>query len=57
MITIQGIIINGAFSPETIPNTNFGSHFDGENFIYFESIEEKEEFYNNLNQEQNNGNN
>jgi len=51
MIIIQGIIINGAFSPETIPNTNFGNHFDGENFIYFESIEEKEEFYNNLNQE------
>lgn len=54
MITVQAIIVNGAFSPEIIPSDlTFGSHFDGEVFTYFESQEEKEEFYNNLN---NNGN-
>lgn len=55
MVSVQAIIVNGAYSPEVVPNLTFGSHFDGEVFIYFENEEEKEEFYNNLNNT-NNGN-
>lgn len=56
MIIIPAIIINGGCSPQTVPNVNLGNHFDGENFIFFETEEEKQIFYNNLNNESDNGN-
>jgi hypothetical protein len=43
MIGIKSILINNGYSPESIP-TQFGSHFDGEQFIFFESKEEQENF-------------
>ncbi len=38
--------ING--SPEYIPNTKFGSLFTGEKFIFFESNEERENYFNSI---------
>jgi hypothetical protein len=43
MIEVKAILINNGYSPESIP-TQFGSHFDGEKFIFFESKEEQETF-------------
>ena len=43
MIEIKAILTNGGYSPESLP-TKFGSHFDGEKFIFFESKEEQETF-------------
>lgn len=48
MIIVNAIIIEGAYSPEYIPNTLFGCHFDGTNFIFFNSAEEAEQYYNTL---------
>jgi glycine cleavage system H lipoate-binding protein len=48
MITINAINNNGSFEPETLPNTTFGSHFDGVSFFFFESKKEAENFYNEL---------
>lgn len=31
--------------PDYVPETNLGSNFDGVNFIYFESENEKVEYY------------
>ncbi len=47
MIEIKAILANGGYSPKSIP-TQFGSHFDGEQFIFFESKEEQELFYDEL---------
>ena len=44
MITVNSIDNNGSFKPEIIPNTTFGSHFDGNKYYFFESDEEKEQF-------------
>jgi len=52
MITINAINNNGSFEPETLPNTTFGSHFDGVSFFFFESKEEADTFYDELNSEQ-----
>lgn len=48
MIIVKAILINGNYSPEYIPDTHFGSHFDGINFIFFETQEEANNFYNSL---------
>jgi hypothetical protein len=48
MITIESIEINGAKEPKEIPNTRLGNHFDGENFYFFESEEERKAFYDEL---------
>ena len=45
MITIKAIEVDGVLNPETTPDTQFGNHCDGENFYFFESIEEQKEFY------------
>ena len=45
MITVIGVNNNGCFEPESIPETTLGSHFDGVNFYFFESEEEKTNFY------------
>jgi len=44
MIEIENI--NG--KPKTIPDSKLGHHFDGEKFIFFESIEDKETYFNNI---------
>jgi hypothetical protein len=44
MITVNSIDNNGSFKPEMIPETTFGSHFDGDKYYFFESDEEKEQF-------------
>lgn len=38
-IQVNAILIEGAFSPQSIP-ANFGNYFDGEYFYFFESEEE-----------------
>jgi hypothetical protein len=43
MIEVKANFINNGYSPESIP-TQFGNHFDGEQFIFFESKEEQENF-------------
>lgn len=48
MITVKAI--NG--SPESIPVKHFGSTFDGSNFRFFESEQEKQNFYASLPQKQ-----
>lgn len=48
MITIEAI--NG--SPESIPAKHFGSTFDGVSFHFFESEQEKQNFYTSLPQSQ-----
>ena len=48
MIMIQAILNNGGFSPKEIPDTKFGSHFDGEKYCFFESEEERKAFYDEL---------
>jgi hypothetical protein len=45
MIEVQNI--NG--SPEFIPNNIFGQHFNGQTFIFFETEQEKNDFYDSLN--------
>ena len=45
MIEVQNI--NG--SPAHIPNNVVGQHFDGEKFIFFESLQEKNDFLESLN--------
>jgi hypothetical protein len=45
MITEKVIIIDGILTPEKTPNTDFGNHCDGENFYFFESESERQEFY------------
>jgi hypothetical protein len=45
MITVKAIFENETAKPEYIPETNLGSNFDGVNFIYFESENEKIEYY------------
>jgi hypothetical protein len=47
MIVVKGIEIDGMFYPEYVPQTDFGCNFDGTNFIYFETQEEADEYYNN----------
>jgi hypothetical protein len=48
MITITAIFTGSEFEPESIPNTTYGSHFDGKNYYFFESDEERIKFYENL---------
>jgi hypothetical protein len=48
MITITAIYTGSEFEPESIPNTTFGSHFDGVNYYFFENDEERIKFYENL---------
>lgn len=48
MIKIKAIIKDNNASPESIPNTEFGRSFDGENYYYFETEEENEEYHNAL---------
>ena len=48
MIKVESIEINGIFSPVEITETKFGSHFDGVFFYFFESEQEKLNFYLNL---------
>lgn len=45
MIIIDAIKVDGVLIPETKPDTNFGSHCDGEKFYFFESESERNEFY------------
>jgi hypothetical protein len=42
MRIIPAIIKDGAAYPETIPDLKFGNFFDGENYFYFESEQERE---------------
>ena len=48
MIIEKAIVVNGGLSPENIHITEFGSHCDGENFYFFESTEEAQQFYENV---------
>jgi len=46
MITVKAIFNeDGTAQPEYIPETNLGSNFDGVNFVYFESEQEKVDYY------------
>ena len=46
MITVKAIFNeDGTAQAENIPETKLGSNFDGVNFIYFESENEKVEYY------------
>lgn len=47
MITVKAIFIEGAYSPETNETKGFGSHFDGVNFYFFESDDDRDNFYKN----------
>lgn len=51
MIVVNSILIDGVATPETTPDTKFGNHCDGENFYFFESEEEKHEFYFNFDEQ------
>jgi len=44
MKIIKAIITDGAAKPESIPDLKFGNFFDGENFNYFESNQEREQW-------------
>lgn len=44
MIKVKAIFNDGTASPEYIPETKFGSLFNGTDFIYFESDEERIEY-------------
>lgn len=48
MIIVPAIISeDNTAKPEYIPeNLNFGSHFDGQNFCFFQSQEDAQNFYN-----------
>lgn len=48
MITVKAIFEDETAKPEYIPETKLGSNFDGVNFVFFESEEEKTEYYKNL---------
>jgi hypothetical protein len=48
MITIKAIFNGSEFEPESFPNTIYGSHFDGTNYYFFESDEERIKFYEKL---------
>lgn len=48
MITVEAILIDGVAKPKEVIEAKFGSHFDGINFYYFESEEERKEFYDNI---------
>ena len=46
MIIVKAIFNeDGTAQSEYIPETKLGSNFDGVNFIYFESEQEKVEYY------------
>jgi len=45
MITVKAIFENETAKPEYIPETKLGSNFDGVNFIFFETQEEKDAYY------------
>lgn len=45
MIKVNAIEVDGVLTPETKPDTKFGSHCDGEKFYFFESESERNEFY------------
>jgi len=48
MIIVNAIIIEGTANPEKKDyETKFGNHFDGINFYYFESEQERKDYYNN----------
>jgi hypothetical protein len=47
MIEVKANFINNGYSPESIP-TQFGSHFDGEKYYFFENEEERKTFYDEL---------
>lgn len=44
MIEVKAIKEGNGYSPEKPNVLDFGSHFDGEKFIFFESKEEQETF-------------
>jgi hypothetical protein len=48
MIIIKAIFKDNGFSPKEIPDTKFGSHFDGEKYYFFESEQERKAFYDEL---------
>jgi hypothetical protein len=48
MITIKANFNGNEYEPESIPNTSFGSHFDGVNYYFFENDEERITFYEKL---------
>jgi len=45
MIIVKAIYNGSEFEPESIPETTFGSHFDGINYYFFESDQERIQFY------------
>lgn len=44
MIKVKAIITDNGASPESNCELKFGNYFDGVNFNYFESVEEKQEW-------------
>lgn len=56
MITIKANFDkNGTASPSEGCDLKFGSDFDGTNYFYFESEDEKNEYYKKLESDNNNG--
>lgn len=45
MIIIKAIFEGETARPSEVIDTKFGSNFDGVNFIYFESEQEKSDYY------------
>lgn len=48
MIKVKAIFIDNTATPSEENKLEFGNHFDGENFYFFESDEERIEFLKNL---------
>ena len=48
MITVESVFIHNGYSPKETPENIVGSCFDGEKFIFFESEEERKEYYDEL---------
>ena len=49
MITVKAIFDeNGTAYPEYVPETNLGNNFDGVNYVYFETEDEKIVYYKQL---------
>ncbi len=42
MRTIPAIFKDGAAYPESMPDLRFGNYFDGQNYFYFESEQERD---------------
>jgi hypothetical protein len=48
MIEVKAIEINGSYKPEREALTDFGSHFDGEKYYFFENEDERKAYYDEL---------